>query len=172
MKLDEAMSTALLYERGVHKAYFDAMEKTSDPSAKRMFKILADEEMGHMNYLKDRLQEWQSGGKITVKELPTSIPARQAIGKALIELRQSVVEPKPTRLIPELELLKAALQAEVKTSDFYKEMVAKLDGDGKKLFRRFVEIEEGHEDIVQAQIDCASGLGVFLDNLEFGLEVE
>ena len=49
-------------------------------------------------------------------------------------------------------------------------MVSKLDGDGKTLFERFVEIEEGHQAIVQAEIDCVSGLGFWFDTLEFRLE--
>lgn len=172
MKLDEAITMALQYERGVHKAYFDAIDKINDKSAKRMFQVLANEEQGHIDYLQDRLKEWQSQGKISVKELKTSIPTKDAMKQSLLDLRKTVLEPQPARLNIEIELLKAALDTEVKTSNFYKEMVAKLDGDGQKLFRRFVEIEKGHEDIVQSQIDCASGLGVFLDNLEFNLEGE
>jgi hypothetical protein len=50
-------------------------------------------------------------------------------------------------------------------------MVAKLDGDGQQLFKRFVEIEEGHEAIVEAEIDCVSNSGIFMGNMEFDLEV-
>jgi rubrerythrin len=172
MKLDEAITMALQFERYVFKAYFDAMEKTEDKSAKRMFKILADEEQSHIDYLQDRLREWKHDGKIVDKQLVTTLPTREVMKQGLMDLRKTVLDPKPAALNLELELLKAALEAEVKTSNFYKDMVAKLDGDGQKLFRKFVEIEKGHEDIVQAQIDCASGLGVFLDTMEFGLEVE
>jgi rubrerythrin len=171
MKLGQAIAMALQYEKGVHKAYADAAKKASNPSAKRIFEVLADEEMGHIKYLEQRLQEWEDTGKIKHKKLGTSIPAQEVIHRSLQELRKTVVRRKSTRLDPEIELLKKAWRAEVKTSNFYKDMVKKLDGDGQKLFRRFVEIEEGHDAIVQAQIDSASGLGVFLDSLEFGLEV-
>jgi rubrerythrin len=171
MKLDNAIRMALEYENGVHKAYSEAIKKVSSPPAKRIFEVLASEEMGHINYLQERLEEWQSTGKIKVKKLGTSIPTREVINQSLEDLRKTV-KPKRTKLITELELLKKALNAEVKTSKFYKEMVSKLDGEGQRLFARFVEIEQGHEAIVQAQIDSVSGLGVFLDTLEFGLEVE
>jgi len=36
--------------------------------------------------------------------------------------------------------------------------------------QRFVEIEEGHRAIVQAEIDCVSGLGFWFDTAEFKLE--
>ena len=171
MKLDNAIRMALEYETGVHNTYSEASRKASDPSAKRILQVLTEEEMGHIQYLQERLDEWQSTGKINVKKLGTSIPTKEVINQSLQELRKTV-KPKPTRLIPELELLKKALQVEVKTSNFYKEMVSKLDGEGQELFKRFLEIEQGHEAIVQAQIDSATGLGVFLDTLEFRLEAE
>lgn len=171
MKLDNAIKTALEHEAGVHKAYLDAVKKCSDESGKRIFRALADEEMGHIKYLQDRLDEWQTTGKIHVKSLGTSVPAKEAINKSLEDVRKTVKPHKHTKLVPELELLKQALVAERKVSEFYKEMVAKLDGEGQKLFQRFVEIEEGHEAIVEAEIDSVSGCGIFLGSIEFGLEV-
>jgi rubrerythrin len=170
MKLDNAVRTALEYETGVHKAYREAMDKTSDEAGKRVFRALGDEEMGHIEYLKERLDEWQKTGKINVKKLGTSIPTREAINKSLQDLRKTV-KPKATKLILELELLKKALETERKTTLFYKKMVSTLDGEGQQLFSRFVEIEEGHEAIVQAEIDCVSNSGIFMDTPEFGLEV-
>ena len=171
MKLDDAIKTALEYEIGVHGVYLDAMNKTADPSAKRIFKVLCDEEMGHVEYLKNRLNEWQNTGKINVEKLETSIPGKQAINQSLQDLRRTM-KPKPTQQRLELELLKKALDSEVKTSNFYKEMVRTLDGDGQALFKRFVEIEEGHEAIVQAEIDSVSHLGFWFDTPEFRLEME
>jgi len=171
MKLDNAIKVALEYESGVHRIYLEAMEKTSDEAAKRIFKVLCEEEMGHLNYLQARLDEWQKTGKIKVKKLGTSIPAREAINKRLKDLRKTV-KPKPTKQILELELLKKALDAEIKASNFYKEMVGKLDGEGQELFKRFVEIEEGHEAIVQAEINTVSNWGFWFDTPEFRLEME
>jgi rubrerythrin len=171
MKLDDAIKVALEYETGVHKIYLEAMEKVSDESAKRIFKVLCDEEMGHLVYLRERLDEWQKTGKIKVKKLGTSIPARATIDKGLEDLRKTV-KPKPTRQILELELLKKALDAEIKTSIFYKEMVRTLDGAGQELFKRFVEIEEGHEAIVQAEINTVGNWGFWFDTPEFRLEME
>lgn len=170
MKLDNAIKTALEHEAGVHKAYLDAVNKTADETGKRIFRALAEEEMGHIKYLQDRLDEWQKTGKIHVKKLGTSVPSKEAINKSLQDLRKTV-KPKATKLVVELELLKKALEAERKTSQFYREMVSKLDGDGQQLFKGFVEVEEGHEAIVEAEIDSVSGVGIFLGTIEFGLEV-
>lgn len=171
MNLQDAIETALEYEAGVHKIYFEAMNKTENERAKRMFKLLCDEEMYHLKYLRNRLQEWQKTGEIIVKELQTSIPSLEIIETSLKDLKRTV-KPKHTGQILELEFLKRALEAEIKTSDFYKEMVSNLDGEGQMLFRRFVEIEEGHEAIVQAEINAVGNWGFWFDTPEFRLENE
>jgi rubrerythrin len=170
MKLDDAIKTALEYETGVHQLYFDAMNKTKDPAAKKIFSVLCDEEKGHVDYLRHCLDEWQKTGRITRGELGTSIPTKQAIDMSLKDLKQTM-KPVPTHR-PELDLLQKALEAEIKTSNFYKEMVSTLDGEGQKLFKRFVEIEEGHEAIVQAEINTVSNMGFWFDMPEFRLENE
>jgi rubrerythrin len=171
MKLEEAIKTALEYESGVHGIYLEATEKTSDPDARRIFKVLCDEEMGHLAYLRQRLEEWEKTGTIVVEKLGTAIPEKKVIREGLQELRQTI-KPRPTRHRAELEILRKALDAEVKTGKFYREMVATLDGTGQALFQRFVEIEEGHEAIVQAEIDSVSNLGYWFDTPEFRLEME
>jgi rubrerythrin len=171
MKLDNAIKTALKYEAGIHKIYFEAMGKTADPAAKRILRVLCEEERGHLNYLKRRLEEWQKTGKVKVKKLGTSIPAQEVINKGLENVRQTV-KPKRSRQVPELEMLKKALDAEIKATNFFREMVAKLDGEGQELFKRFVEIEEGHEAIVRAEINTVGNWGFWFDTPEFRLEME
>jgi rubrerythrin len=171
MKLQEAIKTALEYEAGVHKIYLEAMNKTENEQAKRIFKLLCEEEMSHLKYLQHRLEEWQQTGKIEVMGLGTSIPSPEVIEKSLKDL-ESTVKEKHTGQILELEWLKRALEAEIKTSNFYKEMVLSLDGEGQTLFKRFVEIEEGHQAIVQAGINAAGNWGFWFDTPEFRLENE
>jgi len=170
MNLNEAIIAALEYEGGVHRTYLEAAEQSTDPTGKRVFRILCDEELGHVRYLRERLDEWQKTGKIQVKQLETSVPTKASIDAGLQRLRQKV-EPRPaTSQTAELEFLKKALKVEIEASDFYRDMVSKLDGDGQRLFARFVEIEEGHKAIVQAEIDSVTGLGYWFDTAEFNLE--
>ena len=70
----------------------------------------------------------------------------------------------------ELEMLKKALALEIEATNFFKQMVAELKDEERKLFGRFVEIEAGHEAIVQAEIDALTGLGFWFDYTEFRLE--
>ena len=66
-------------------------------------------------------------------------------------------------------MLTKALKLEQETSDFYRRMVAELGEDGV-LFKPFLEIEEGHEAIVQAELDYLNKTGHFFDFQEFNLE--
>jgi len=170
MNLDEAIRAALEYEGGVHRTYREAMDKATNPVAKRVFKVLCDEEMGHIDYLRERLDEWTKTGKISVKKLSTSIPTRAAIDESLQQLRGQLAGKTSAKHPGELEMLQQALGVEVQASNFYKEMVRTLDGDGQRMFERFVEIEEGHVAIVQAEINAVSGMGYWFDTAEFNVE--
>jgi rubrerythrin len=56
----------------------------------------------------------------------------------------------------ELDSLRQALAAEEETSTFYINMVRELPAEGQQLFSRFLEIEDGHAAIVQAEIDSVN----------------
>ena len=171
MELDEAIRTAIDYESKVFRTYVKAMEAASSEIACRVFKTLRDEEREHLDYLRERLKEWQESGRITVAKLRTAIPTREAINQAVARLGDKVAAPTNERLSTELESLKQALEVEDETSRFYQQMVKTLDAEGRQLFQRFVEIEQGHKAIVQAEIDCISGSGYWFDTAEISLEM-
>ena len=173
MELEKAIRTAIEYEACVHRTYQEAMQRATDARGRRFFEVLRDEEMGHLKYLKERLEEWTKTGQIQVADLETVVPPRETIDAGLQDIRERLAPNgvKKDRHMTELDLLGKALAVEKETSEFYQEMVQTLDGDGRRLFRRFVEIEEGHQAIVQAEIDSVSGMGVWFDTKEFNLEM-
>jgi rubrerythrin len=171
MKLDEAITTAIEYETKVHKTYLEAMEKASDDAGRRVFKTLCEEERYHLKYLHERLEEWKKTGKINVARLETSIPTQEAIDEGVRQLQEKVSGDATGKYRNELEMLRKALAVEAETSGFYRQMAQQLDAEGQKMFARFVEIEEGHQAIVQAEIDCVSGTGIWFDTKEFNLEL-
>ena len=140
----------------------------TDETAKKVFRMLALEEQAHVDYLEKRLEEWQSTGKITVAELATTVPDEDKIDNSLSAVEDSL-QSKSAPTGSELDWLNKALEAEQTTSSFYKKMVQELDAEGKRLFERFVEIEEGHLGIVQAELSAVSGFGVWFDMKEFDL---
>lgn len=170
MKLEQAITTALEYEGRVHRTYSEAAENAEDDVAKRVFSTLRDEEAEHIKYLRERLDEWRSTGTVTVAELDTVLVSKAEIEAGAATLRERLEGGGRQIRGTEFESLKKALDVEVETSSFYKKMVASLDGDERRLFERFVEIEEGHVAIVQAEMDMVSGTGFWFDTAEFSLE--
>jgi len=143
------------------------MEGTTDPVGKRIFRVLADEEQNHLNYLQSKLNEWKGTGKIVAERLDTTIPSEEAIGEGISSLEDRMADEDRGG---ELQMLSRAFEVEVKTSNFYKKMVTELTSEGQQLFARFVEIEEGHLAIVRAEIDYLSRTGYWFDFKEFDME--
>jgi rubrerythrin len=167
MTFEEAIKTAIEFEAKVSDVYRHATENTTDPIGKRTFGILAGEEQQHLNYLKDRLGELRRAGRISKKKLDTAIPPRDTIREGISKL-EARVEKKDRGT--ELQLLGKALEVENETTNFYRKMVNELSAEGQNLFARFVEIEEGHLAIVQAEIDYLSKTGYWFDIKEFDME--
>lgn len=168
MLLQDALGTAIEYEHRVRDHYAESAKKATDPIAQRIFAILAREEQGHVEYLETRLGEWKASGVVKVAELKSLLPAAAQV-KAAAEKASAAVKPSPVAKA-EIDFLKEALELERRTSAFYKDLVAKLEPMHRALFERFLEIEEGHVTIVQAEIDAVAGHGHWFDFMEFSLE--
>lgn len=171
MDVEEAIMTAIEYETKVKNVYLDAENNAVDPVGKRIFNLLVKEEQQHLDYLKVKLEEWQRKGEIIIEKLETSIPSVTTINKEANKLKEKIGDAKSDKKYSDIELqmLKRALEVEEETSEFYKKMVLELPKYGQKLFMRFVEIEEGHKAIVQAELDSVTGLGYWFDIPEFDL---
>ena len=103
------------------------------------------------------------------EDLVTVVPSRDAITDGVDAIRDKLDKPAGRKHDAELQMLQRALEVERETSNFYREMVQTMDEVGRNLFQRFLEIEEGHQAIVQAEIDCVSGTGYWFDIPEFKL---
>jgi len=169
MKLEEAIKMALEYEGRVHRLYVDAVKTATDDAGRKVFKVMADEERSHIEYLKTCLDQWQKDGHITAEELKTVIPEKEQIELELDRLMDTM-EPRRDKYNEELDKLRKALAVEMETSAFYKKMVDEVEPDGHRLFERFLEIEQGHVAIVEAEIDSVSGYGYWFGHAEFNLE--
>ncbi len=167
MTIEEAIKTALQYENRVVGVYEEAARASEDPIGKRIFKTLVKEEQSHVQYLKDRMAEWKETGGVNAAELKTVVPPQQRIVEAIQSLKDKVAKKAPEG---EMRLLKRCLDVEVETANFYVSVVNQLPPDGQKLFERFVEIERGHQAIVQAEINALTGNGYWFDMPEINLE--
>ncbi len=166
MTLEEAIKTAIEYEIKVRDAYLGNLNAIKDPTGRRVFLVLGNEEQGHVDYLEARLAEWKATGQVSAKELETVVPAGDVIEAGVRQLEEHLEKRDSGS---EKQMLEKALAMEEETSKFYRRMVAELETGGE-LFRRFVEIEDGHVAIVQAELDHLNQSGMFFDFQEFTME--
>jgi len=169
MEIEKAIKTAIDYEMKVRDVYASAVANAKNETAKRVFKQLAKEEQGHVDYLESRLTEWKGTGKLRAKKLETIIPTKGAIEDGVKKLESKMKEADK---FGEAQMLTKALDVEIETSKFYEQMVNQLEAEPQRMFQRFLEIEEGHLAIVQAELDSLNGTGFWFDFREFNLESE
>jgi rubrerythrin len=169
MTIEEAIETALKFEKKVYAQYEAEAKNAGDTTVKKVFAMLAQEEQGHVAYLESRLVEWQKQGRLSPEKLRTVLPSAERIRAGVGRLRAGVGKQAGSR-DAELSSLYRALAAENETSAFYLQMVRELPAEGQSLFSRFLEIEDGHAAIVQAEIDNFKSMGFWFDLKEFDLE--
>ena len=163
MKLEEAIRTALACEYKIRDLYRGYADRLEDEKGKRVFGHLAEDEQRHVDYLEHKLKEWQDSGKITVEDLDTVIPPKEKIQQAMRAIGKTL--SREDRGV-EQQMLSKALKVELETSAMYEELVEKMEGDVKKMFARFLEIEEGHVAAVQYELDYVAHTGFWCDFLE------
>jgi rubrerythrin len=168
MDLEQALAIAIDYETRVRDHYREGERQILNPEGKKIFRVLAQEEQRHLEYLLSRRDEWHKTGHLSSPELPTEIPPLSLLQQAKTRLQEKSSSAVATQ--GELELLKTALELERNTSGFYQQLVEQLPEAYRPLFSRFLDIEKGHLAIVQAEIDAIAGHGHWFDFMEFDLE--
>ena len=167
MTIEEAIKTAIQYEKRVVQVYEEAARESGDETARKIYAAFVKEEEQHVVYLVERLNEWKATGKVTAASLGTVVPSRERIEAGVRTLQDRVKRTAPET---ETRLLKRALDIEIETSGFYLRVVRELPPEGRALFERFVEIEQGHQAIVQAEMNALAGNGYWFDVPEITME--
>ena len=147
MKLEAAIKSALEFENRIRDLYIEAVSRTDEPTGKKIFQTLADDEQRHVDYLESRLDEWQKRGEISNEVLASVVPDKAAIRKEAAALQSTISED--ARGLKQ-QMLSQALAMEIETSRFYKDMVEYADKLVGKLIRIILadtEVEKaGHRD--------------------------
>ena len=167
MTIEEAIKTAINYEVKIRDLYKKNSDTLNNPVAKKIFKVLADEEQLHVEYLKNSLNEWKKSGIVNTKTLETIVPDKDAVEAGIQKLKKEDAEYD---IKEEIEIFKKVLKLEIESTNFYKNMIKDFPEESQANFARLIEIEEGHEMIIQAEIDQANKLGFWFDFMEFDLE--
>lgn len=167
MELEEALKSALVFEKRIRDLYIEAVADTDDPAGKKIFQDLADDEQSHVAYLESRLDEWQKAGAISTEMLESIIPDKATIRQAAEGLKSTIKQD--TRGLKQ-QMLSRALEMEIDTSHFYEQLVQQVSADHQAMFKRFLEIENNHIEAVQFELDHISKTGFWYGFEEFDME--
>ncbi len=167
MKLEEALKTAIEMEENVQAFYQKNASTFKSKIASKIFHTLAEEEQGHVDYLKRRYEKWLETGEIDSETLDSVIPDKDLIQNRIEELTKINDQADVN---DEVEVFKKAQKLELEISAFYKQLIQELPAPDRALFEGFLQIEESHEAIIQAEISSAIGSGVWFDFMEFDQE--
>lgn len=167
MIIETALEAAIEYETKVRDVYTQAAARSADERGRRIFSVLAEEERGHVEYLEHRLEQWVREKKLTAEDLKTAVSHARLRARPAERVRE-MLAPEVTE--QELALLRQALTAEIETSEYYRRLVAELPAEGRAFFARFLEIEEGHMNLVLYEIDSLTKSGFWMGFQEFDME--
>ncbi len=167
MNSEQIFIDALDYEKRIRDMYFEAVENVDDQRGQELFKALGDDEQSHVDFLEYSLATLQSGGAIDIQKLKTAIPSNKQIADHVAAMADRI----PDQMLGNIKrLLNSALSIEVKTSTFYGDAVERTDGDIKKIFEKFLEIENRHVEAVQVELDYATKSGFWFNFMEIDLD--
>ena len=167
MTIVEAIKTAIQYERKIRAIYLEAETAVSDDVGKRIFETLGKDEQHHIDYLRHKLEQLRTTGKIVPENLDSAVPSQEAVQQEAAKVESLL--SKDFHGVRQ-QMLSKALKLEIETSDFYRKMVAELPAEGQEMFQRFLEIENNHIQAVQFELDYLGKTGYWFDFKEFDME--
>ena len=164
----ELLTKAIEVEKNGLQTYLKFARETKEVTGKDMFILLANDEYDHMNLLSDMMKEvLESDSVILPEDIDLSI-----IEKVVPRLRKKDKLTVGQAGATELTALKTARDMERNAIDYYKRLRESLtDEKLRNIAQRLVEMEEGHFDIIQMQIDSVTNTGFWFDMAEFSLEM-
>ncbi|MBU1565434.1 MAG: ferritin family protein [Proteobacteria bacterium] len=161
--------TAVQYEEKIRDLYRAADGIIDDDRGIAIFRALADDEQSHVDFLLYSLEQLKAKGAVDIARLKTSIPAKEQIETSIESIKAKI----PEKMLGDIKkALNSALLMEKETSAFYRDACTKTDGEIRKIFEKFLEIEDRHVDVVQIELDHAMHNGVWFDFMEIDLEAE
>jgi len=156
------IAQAIYLETATETNYREAAQKTTDPSAGKILKLLADEESEHAKILR---------GMSDVANLEGS----NVLEKAKTWVRGVVEGGLPTISsdVDLLDVLRRAMDIEQMTETFYREQGNETeDADIGGLFGRLADIEKAHFLFVGSLVEYFDRPNEWIESAEFGLRDE
>ncbi len=160
-----ALEHAIEIEKEGMRAYMGFALRTSSADGKDMFIWLAREEFSHMRLFESMLAMAPKAGSGTF-EIPTS-----EVQRFMPQVKKVEKAKGGKAEAHDADALRAALKMEIETRDFYREQSEKADDPRvKEVFGQLAEVEEGHRELIQAQLDFVGQTGFWFGMMEFDVE--
>jgi rubrerythrin len=164
-KAAEAMKTAIEMEKSGHRFFTEAASKVKNEAGRKVFSRLAAEEMNHLRVFSKiftALAEGTDWQKATAQVEPARrVPYFDDAKKQF----------KAEDLSVDLDYLRKALDLERNAISFFEKAIGEADtSEAREVFRRILEEEQGHYDLIQAEIDNINGSGFWFDVQEFNMD--
>ena len=166
-QLEKMITSAIDMESQIYGVYADAVNACEDDAGKRILIMLRDDEHYHMTFLKELLDDLRKTGRMNVAALKTTIPTAGQIADQ-VEGYKKTMAVEDHGMIQ--QLLSKALKFERQTSDYYRKLVGETDGEVRRLFQQFLDIEDAHVEAVQYELDYVIKTGYWFEFKEFDME--
>ena len=128
------LSTAIKFEEDGRKLYSECIKKTEHPWGKSLFQSLADDELKHIERLKETFETLTVSEKFTKGPLPL---AAEKQWKNIFEKAKSKIDKVVKASASDIDALKLGIDFEEKGIKYYK----KLSEDSKNPFeKKFYQI--------------------------------
>ena len=167
MELEEAIRSAIKYEKRVCDIYKEAEQELPEGTRNRLVNALYKDELSHVKYLEEKLDQCQREGQVLMTKITSNVLPEWDIEEEAAKIPGHMSEKD---LGDKKKILSKILKAETETSDFYRKLFNEISDEGKELVAHFLEIEETHVTLVQAELDLYSHTGFWFDNKEFDME--
>jgi rubrerythrin len=149
-KVLDGLKTAMEAELTGHQFYKAASKNTKDPKGKETFSSMADEEMGHFNYLRHQYQSILKTGEYDFAKKLLKGPKKG--GSNLIFSKEIRNRIKTSHF--EVSALTIGMKLEMEAAGFYRKCAAKAGTPAaKKFYMELAEWEQGHYESFKNQLD-------------------
>lgn len=157
-------------ERRGHAFYTEGAGRITSEKGKAIFSRLAQEELLHLDWVTAQRRALERQGHwLADEEVPVAaqIKSLAAVVFPQVDSPRAGVSPEAT----ELDALRRGIQAEKDSVAFYSDAHHRAtDPAAKAMFGRLVEVEQGHQRLLEAELDYLSKSGFYFGEAEFIVE--
>ena len=148
-----ALQVAIQTEIDGYNFYQRFSERTEDPNARAMFQRLAQDEVMHLELLRNTKAMLQDSGRWADYQ---GLPLKLVEGSPIFSRER--VEQNIVDYTSDLSALRMAYLIEKDAVDFYTRAAQKTgDPNGKRIFLDLVKMEQGHLDLLEGEYTYLRG---------------